>query len=64
MTTTVLITKISEVVNKILDNTKYITNQEFNKLAAENFVARLNQADLMSKTDFDNKLTSFNRRIT
>ena len=61
MTTTVLDTKISETENKIPDNSKYITTQEFNKLAAENFEARLKQADLMRKTDFDNKLTGFNR---
>ena len=43
---------------------KYITTPEFNKLTGENFTARLKQADLVSKTDFDNKLTSFNKRIT
>ena len=57
-------TKISEVENKILDNSKYITTQEFNKLTAENFTARLKQADLVNKIDFDNKLTSFHNRIT
>ena len=61
---TVLNTKISEVENKIPDYSKYITTQEFNKLMAENFEARLKQADLVNKTDFDNKLTSFNKRIT
>ena len=45
VTTTVLNRKISEVENKILDNSKCLTTQEFNKLTAENFVARLNQAD-------------------
>ena len=49
-------TKISEVENKIPDHSKYITNQEFNKLMVENFAARLKQADLESKTYFDNKL--------
>ena len=63
MTTTVLNTKISEVENKILDNSKNITTQEFYKLTAENFAARLKQGDLVNKTDFDNKLTSFNRQI-
>ena len=57
MITTVLITKISEVENKIPDNSKYITSHEFNTLAAENFAAGLKQAHLMNKTDFDNKLT-------
>ena len=64
MTTTVLNTKISEVENKIPGYAKYITTQEFNKLTAENFAARLKQADLVNKTDFDNKLTSFHWKIT
>ena len=64
MTTTVFNTKISEVENKIPDHAKYITTQEFNKLTAKNFAARLKQANLMSKTDFDNKLISFNKTVT
>ena len=56
-------TKISEVENKIPDHAKYITTREFNKLTAENFAARLKQANLVTKSDFDNKLTSFNKRI-
>ena len=60
VTTTVLNTKISEVENKILDH----TTQEFNKLTTENFKERLKQANLVSKTDFDNKLISFNRKTT
>ena len=64
VTTTFLNTKISEAENKTFDNSKYITSQEFNKLRTENFVARLKQADLVEKTDFDDKLISFNRRIT
>ena len=64
VTTTVLNTKISVVESKNSDNSKYITTQEFNKLTAEITEARLKQADLVNKTDFDNKLTSFNRRIT
>ena len=35
-----------------------------NKLIAEDFTARLKQADLVKKTDFDNKLIGFNRKIT
>ena len=57
-------TIISEVENKIPDHAKYITTQEFNKLNAESFAARVKQPDLVNKTDFDNKLTSFNKRIT
>ena len=62
VTTTVSNTKISEVQNKISQNSKYITTQEFNKLTAESFEAK--QADLMNKSDFDNKSTGFNRQIT
>ena len=49
-----------------------ITTQEFNKLTADDFKARLKQpnlasnndmANLVNKTDFDNKLLSFNKRI-
>ena len=55
---------ISEVENKIPNQGRYITTPEFNKLTAERFTARLKQADLVNKTDFENKLRSFNRRIT
>ena len=51
-------TKISEVESKISDNSEYITTQEFNNLTAESFAARLKQANLVSKTDADNKVTS------
>ena len=64
VTAAVLNTKIGEVENKIFDNAKYITIQVFNKLTAENFAARLKKAKLVSKTDFDNKLISFIRKIT
>ena len=43
---------------------KYITTPEFNKLTVENFAARLAQANLITKTDFDTKLSSLNRKIT
>ena len=64
MTTTVLNTEIGEVENKIPDHAQYITTSEFNKLTAENFAAKLKKANLVNKTDFDNKLISFNRKIT
>ena len=64
VTKTVLNTKISEAENKIPDLGKYITAQEFNKLTAESLTARLKQADLVSQTDFDKKLTSFNKGFT
>ena len=62
MTATVPNTKISEVGNKIIDHAKYITSLEFNRVTVENATARLKQANLVSKTDFDNKLTSFNKK--
>ena len=63
VTTTVFNTKISEVENKILDPAKYTTAHEFNTFTANNFAARLKQAKLVNNTGFDNKLTSFNKRI-
>ena len=42
---------------------KYITTQEFNDLTAKNFTGRLKEADLVTKTDFDDKLKSFNQKI-
>ena len=42
----------------------YITTPEFNKLTSENFAARIKQANFVTKTEFDNKLTSFNKRST
>ena len=64
MTTSVLNTKISEVEKKVPNLDKYITTPEFDKSLAKNFAARLKQANLISKTDFENKLTSFNKKIT
>ena len=66
LVTTILLlnTKISEVENKIPDHTKYIILYLVSKLTAKKFAARLKQANLVSKTDFDNKLISFNRKIT
>ena len=61
--TTILNTKISKAENKIPNHDKYITTPKFNKLTAENVTVRLNQANVVTKTDFDNKLTSFNRII-
>ena len=42
---------------------KYISTPEFNKLTAENFDARLKQANFITKTDFDDKLKSLNQSI-
>ena len=43
---------------------KYITAPEFNTLATDVFNARLTQVNLVTKTDFDIKLSSLNRKIT
>ena len=59
--------KINEVEKKITDNNhgKYITTPEFNKLMAENLVvglaktilaSKIDIANLVKKTDFDDKL--------
>ena len=58
-------TKVIEIEKKITDHThdKYITAPVFNKLITENFAARLAQADLVTKTDFDIKLTDLNRKF-
>ena len=47
----------------IIINDKYITTPEFNTLAAV-FNTRLTQANLITKTNFDAKLSRFNRKIT
>ena len=59
-------TKITEVENKLNNHNhdKYIDTSEFNELAADVFNARLAQASLIAKTDFDAKLSSLNRKIT
>ena len=62
MTTTILNTKIEEVENKVLGHPKYTTT-EFITLTTENFAARLKLANLLRKTDFDNKQISFDRKI-
>ena len=59
-------TKISRIEKKITDHNhdKYITTPEFNNLTAEFFTARLVQADLVTKTDFDSKLQDVSKGIT
>ena len=58
-------TKISELEQKITDHNhgKYITTPEFNTLATIVFNARLAQANLITKRDFDAKLSSLNSKI-
>ena len=59
-------TKITDI--KIILNNhnhdKYVATSEFNTLAANVFNARLAQANLITKTDFDAKLSSLDRKIT
>ena len=43
---------------------KYITTLEFNTLAVSVFNVRLAQANLITQTDFDAKLSSLSRKIT
>ena len=64
MTTAVLNTKVSEVEYEIRGYAEYVTTQEFTKLTAENLAARLKQANVVNETDFNNKLTTFSKRIT
>ena len=51
---------------KITDHNhgKYIATPEFNTLTADVFNVRLAQTNLITKTDFDVKLSSLNRKIT
>ena len=57
--------KVLDIEKKVTDydHEKYITTPEFNKLAAENFAGRLAQANLITKTYFDNKLKILDRKI-
>ena len=59
-------TKITEIENKLTDHNhnKYITTSELNTLTVDVFNARVVQANLIAKTDFDAKLLSLNRKIT
>ena len=58
-------TKISDLEKKLTDHNhdKYIIIPEFNSLAASVFNARLAQANLITNTDFDVKLSSLNMKI-
>ena len=58
-------TKITETEEKLTDHyhVKYFTISEFNKLSVEFFDARLARANLVKKTDFDDKLKSQNQKV-
>ena len=51
-------TKITDIENKLNNHNhdKYVATSEFNTLTANVFNARLAQANLITKTDFDAKL--------
>ena len=55
----------TEIENKLNNHNhdKYITTLEFNTLAADVFNARLSQASLVRKTNFDNTVSSLNSKI-
>ena len=57
-------TNISEIEKNVTNHNhdKYVTTPEFKKFEAEIFAARLAQANLVTKTDFDTKLTSINKK--
>ena len=59
-------TKVTEIESKLNNHNhdKYIHTQEFNKLTADVFNAKLAQATLITKTEFDAKLSNLNRKIT
>ena len=55
-----------EIENNVKNHNhdRYIDTSEFNKLAFDVFNAKIAQANLITKTDFDAKLSGFNRKIT
>ena len=59
-------TKVTEIENKLNNDNhdKYIDTPEFNKLAGDAFNARLAQANLVTKTVFNDKLSNLNRKVT
>ena len=58
--------KVTEIEKELTDhnNDKYIITPEFNTLAADVFNGRLAKTNLITKADFDAKLSSLNRKIT
>ena len=59
-------TKISDIEKKVSDHNhdKYISAPEFNKLTTEVFAERLKQANLVTKSDFDDKVKNLNQKIS
>ena len=58
-------TKVTEIENKLNNHNhdKYITTPEFNTLAANVFNARLLQANLITKSTFDDTVSSLDSKI-
>ena len=58
-------TKVTEIENKLNNHNhdKYITTSEFNNLAGDVFNARLAQANLVTKTNFNNTVSYLNSEI-
>ena len=58
-------TKVTEIENKLNNHNhdKYIDTSEFNKLAFDVFNARITQANLVTKTDFDAKLSGLKIKL-
>ena len=58
-------TKVTEIENKLnnYNHDKYITTPEFNTLAADLFNARLSLTNLVTKTIFDNTVSSLDSKI-
>ena len=57
---------VTEIENKLNNHNhdKYITTSEFNTFAADVFNARIARANLITKRDFDDKLSNLNSKIT
>ena len=57
--------KVTKTKNKLNNHNhdKYITTPEFNTLAADVFNARLSQANLVTKVNFDNTVSSLDSKI-
>ena len=57
-------TKVTEIENKLNDNNhdQYIDPSKFNTLATNLFNTRKAQANLITKTHFDAKMSSLNRK--
>ena len=62
----IILILVTEIINKLNDHNhdKCIDTSEFNELTADVFNARLAQENLITKTDFDAKLSNLDRKVT